>query len=107
MLRGDDERAFLSLFMMVRLFAFAYGNGVLLSSYFIVTLPIESKRISPENSAMYLGGFVAIAGITQLICPIVGLMSDRCAPSARKPFAMCWVAHCNTAWTVDTHQTNC
>mmetsp|Transcript_22183 Transcript_22183/g.27101 ORF Transcript_22183/g.27101 Transcript_22183/m.27101 type:complete len:462 (+) Transcript_22183:150-1535(+) len=85
---GPTSTFELSKLELVKLFNFAFGNGTLLSSYFIVTLPIESKRISQEKSAAILGGFIFVAGITQLINPVVGLLSDRCSHKwgRRRPF---------------------
>mmetsp|Transcript_16931 Transcript_16931/g.27413 ORF Transcript_16931/g.27413 Transcript_16931/m.27413 type:complete len:449 (-) Transcript_16931:37-1383(-) len=90
MIDGDGVMDELSTGDLVKLFAFAFGNGVLLSSYLIITLPIESKRISKKDSAVYLAAFVVIAGITQLICPVIGLYSDRCRHrwGRRRPFIL-------------------
>ena len=87
-IESDADLVKLTLSELAQLFCFAYGNGVLISSYFIITLPIEAKRISAEHSAAILGGFILIAGITQLICPIVGLVSDRTTHrwGKRRPF---------------------
>jgi len=84
------EKPQLTLMELAFLFAFALGNGSLIGSYFLITLPMEAKRMDKERAAMYLGGFVCIAGITQLICPVVGLYSDRCnhKMGKRRPFLL-------------------
>lgn len=89
-IESEVEPTKLRLSELAQLFCFAYGNGVLISSYFIITLPIEAKRISSEHSAAILGGFILLAGITQLICPVVGLVSDRTTHrwGKRRPFIL-------------------
>ena len=78
----------LTIMELVGMFAFHFCNGILISSFFIITLPIESKLISSDNRAIVLACFVAISGLSQLICPIVGLYSDRCQHryGKRRPF---------------------
>jgi hypothetical protein len=62
--------------------AFAYG--CILTTLFLITLPLECERIQREHPTMpksvSLGVFVAIAGITQLISPLAGMLSDSYKP---------------------------
>mmetsp|Transcript_11148 Transcript_11148/g.20867 ORF Transcript_11148/g.20867 Transcript_11148/m.20867 type:complete len:571 (+) Transcript_11148:78-1790(+) len=67
----------------------AFTYGCIMSTLFLLILPIECQRIEEESNEYYsytirksiaLGGFAAIAGLTQLISPLVGLLSDNYAP---------------------------
>lgn len=62
--------------------AFAYG--CILTTLFVITLPVECARIQKEHpsipKAVALGIFVAIAGVTQLVSPLVGQLSDTYRP---------------------------
>ena len=83
----------LSFLKTLALLAFSFANGNLLSTYFLLTLPLESERIAGKEEnlkSVYLGLFIAVAGITQLICPVVGLYSDSCTLSIgkRRPFML-------------------
>lgn len=64
------------------------ANGVLLASYMLLVLPLESQRIDNEARSVVLATLMFIAGVTQLISPMVGLISDRCLCSwgRRRPF---------------------
>eukprot|EP00931_Biecheleriopsis_adriatica_P086682 TRINITY_DN61296_c0_g1_i1.p1 TRINITY_DN61296_c0_g1~~TRINITY_DN61296_c0_g1_i1.p1 ORF type:complete len:541 (-),score=115.27 TRINITY_DN61296_c0_g1_i1:68-1690(-) len=78
----------LSLLRISLVLCFNFTNGVLLASYMLLLLPLESQRISNENRSSVLGSLMFIAGITQLINPFIGLISDRCTSSLgrRRPF---------------------
>jgi len=67
---------------------FNFVNGVLLGSYMLLILPLESQRIDYENRSMVLGVLMFLSGFTQLITPMVGLLSDRfmCSMGRRRPF---------------------
>ena len=62
--------------------AFAYG--CILTTLFLITLPVECARIQQQHpavpKAVALGIFVAIAGVTQLVSPLVGQLSDTYRP---------------------------
>lgn len=58
---------------------FQFANILWLSSYAIVTLPLESQRFFPKKHDVALGAFLAIAGISQLSGPVAGYASDRYA----------------------------
>jgi len=77
-----------SLPQLLSTFSFCFANGLLLCTYFIITLPLESARISEDLKSLYLGCFIAIAGLTQLMCPIIGMLSDVCTHrwGRRRPF---------------------
>ncbi|GMH95637.1 hypothetical protein TrVE_jg13880 [Triparma verrucosa] len=77
-----------SLPRLMSTFSFCFANGCMLCSYFIITLPLESARISEDLKSLYLGCFIAIAGLTQLMCPLIGMLSDICSHrwGRRRPF---------------------
>lgn len=63
-----------------------------MTTLFLLTLPIECFRIEQESSEYYsytvrksiaLGGFAAIAGLSQLISPLIGLLSDNFEPRGK------------------------
>jgi MFS family permease len=63
--------------------AFCYGCVV--TTLFLLVLPIECARIElltreTISKSIALGAFAAIAGTSQLICPLVGMLSDRYRP---------------------------
>jgi len=69
--------------------AFAYG--CIMTTLFLLTLPMVCERIERETNlynsryhniskSMALSGFAAIAGLTQLATPLVGMLSDECIP---------------------------
>lgn len=68
--------------------AFAYGG--VMSTYFLLTLPLECAVFGNGQSSIVLGIFVGAAGISQLISPIIGLISDRCTHplGRRRPFVI-------------------
>jgi hypothetical protein len=70
----------------------AFTYGCIMSTLFLLTLPIECQRIESESNAYHpytvkksiaLGGFAFIAGITQLITPVLGMISDNYKPPAQ------------------------
>ena len=70
-----DEHARRKVMPLWRIFAmlsFCFANGCLLCTYFLITLPIEAARIQEAGKALYLGGFIVIAGLSQLVCPVIG-----------------------------------
>jgi MFS family permease len=62
----------------------AFSYGCILTTLFLITLPMECQRIHIQHStvpkSVALGAFVAIAGVTQLISPLVGHLSDTYIP---------------------------
>jgi len=67
-----------SFIRMNFMLCFNLCNGVLLASYMLLVLPLESQKIDATQRSIVLGSLMFIAGITQLINPMVGLLSDRC-----------------------------
>lgn len=67
--------------------AFCYGCVV--TTLFLLVLPIECRRIElltrgKLSKSISLGVFAAIAGVSQLVCPLIGMLSDRYRPRTRK-----------------------
>lgn len=70
----------------------AFSYGCIMTTLFLLTLPIECQRIEQESSEYYsytirksiaLGVFAAIAGLSQFISPLVGLLSDNFEPKGK------------------------
>eukprot|EP00747_Dinoflagellata_sp_TGD_P166802 gnl/TRDRNA2_/TRDRNA2_190164_c0_seq1.p1 gnl/TRDRNA2_/TRDRNA2_190164_c0~~gnl/TRDRNA2_/TRDRNA2_190164_c0_seq1.p1 ORF type:complete len:463 (+),score=50.53 gnl/TRDRNA2_/TRDRNA2_190164_c0_seq1:183-1571(+) len=67
---------------------FTFPMAVIWSTTGLVILPAEALRLFPRDESLYLGIFLLVVGISQLICPIAGLASDRCRSrwGKRRPF---------------------
>jgi MFS family permease len=59
-------------------------HGCIMTTLFIITLPVECERIDQEHpnvpKSVVLGIFVAISGASNLITPLVGMLSDTYRP---------------------------
>ena len=55
-----------------------------MTTLFLITLPVECERVNRQHpdipKSVALGIFVAIAGVTQLVSPLVGRLSDSYVP---------------------------
>jgi MFS family permease len=89
----DDEEAYiennihlkpLHSWDIICILSNAFAYGCILTTLFLITLPLECERIQREHptvpKSVSLGVFVAIAGITQLISPLAGMLSDSYKP---------------------------
>eukprot|EP00929_Paragymnodinium_shiwhaense_P092572 TRINITY_DN52527_c0_g1_i1.p1 TRINITY_DN52527_c0_g1~~TRINITY_DN52527_c0_g1_i1.p1 ORF type:complete len:563 (+),score=105.57 TRINITY_DN52527_c0_g1_i1:61-1749(+) len=78
----------LSFIRMNCMLCFFVVNGVLLASYMLLILPLESQRMDNDHRSVMLAIMMLISGVTQVINPLVGLLSDRCMSSwgRRRPF---------------------
>ena len=82
----DDNRTLqpLTIWELICILSTAFSYGCILTTLFLITLPVECERIETENpsipKSVSLGAFVAIAGLTQLISPLVGRLSDSFQP---------------------------
>jgi hypothetical protein len=86
---GDNGMPVVSI---VAILSTAFSYGCVFTTLFLITLPIECERISTTprggddssiqhtSKSVALGIFVAIAGFTQLVSPIVGRISDTYEP---------------------------
>jgi MFS family permease len=85
-LGGSESENSLPLFTIISILSTAFSYGCILTTLFLITLPIECNRINKEHpdipKSVALGNFVAIAGVTQLISPLVGRLSDTYIPPA-------------------------
>lgn len=92
---GDDEKQqeteeeeSMPLFTTISILSTAFTYGCIMTTLFIITLPIECERINRAHpnipKSVALGLFVAIAGITQLVSPLVGRLSDTYEPPKLK-----------------------
>jgi len=77
-------------YSIVSILSTAFSYSCIMTTFFILIGPIECQRIEYETSRYYsytisksiaLGGFACIAGLAQLISPLVGLLSDCYIPS--------------------------
>jgi len=81
-LQGD------STFEIACITSFNFPFGAICCPMGIALLPLEAARLFPHNSPLWLGVLLGIVGITQLICPIAGKISDshRSSMGKRRPF---------------------
>ena len=72
------------LVTMICILSTAFSYGCVLTTLFLITLPMECERIHQSHpntpKSVALGIFVAVAGLTQLISPIAGRLSDTYKP---------------------------
>ncbi|CAK9083957.1 unnamed protein product [Durusdinium trenchii] len=57
------------------------------TGFALTILPQEAERLHSADSSLWLATYVMICGVTQLICPMAGLFSDRlnCSFGRRRP----------------------
>ena len=79
-----------SILHLVAMLCSNFTNGLLLASYMLLTLPLEAELIDEDWRSVVLGSLMFIAGLTQLINPLAGLVSDRCTCrwGKRRPFVL-------------------
>lgn len=79
---GDKEE--MSLFTIAAILSTAFSYGCIMTTLFLITLPVECERVNLQHpnipKSVALGIFVAIAGVTQLVSPLVGRLSDSYVP---------------------------
>ena len=79
-----SQPATLPLFEIAALLSTAFSYGCVMTTLFLITLPVECKRIQHEHptvqKSITLAVFVAIAGVTQLVTPLIGTLSDTYKP---------------------------
>jgi len=82
--KSDDDSNTLTSWEIIAKLSTAFAYGCILTTLFLITLPLECTRIQQQHSSIpksvSLGVFVAIAGITQLISPLAGKLSDTYRP---------------------------
>ena len=73
----DRDGGDLSVLHLLGITSFMFSTGLLLSTYGMITLALESYRLAPASASFALAGFLAVAGVSQLVCPLAGYLSDR------------------------------
>jgi hypothetical protein len=80
----SDDRSPLHSWEIAAKLSTAFAYGCILTTLFLITLPLECTRIQQQHpsvpKSVSLGIFVAIAGVTQLISPLTGMLSDTYTP---------------------------
>mmetsp|Transcript_24794 Transcript_24794/g.63212 ORF Transcript_24794/g.63212 Transcript_24794/m.63212 type:complete len:482 (-) Transcript_24794:22-1467(-) len=71
---GGEPDFSLQQWMAITCFNFVYS--LLNCSMGLAVLPEEATRMRPDNSSLWLGRFIAVCGLSQLISPIAGKLSD-------------------------------
>jgi len=82
-----------SLLRLCGINSFAFAYGILISTFGLITLPLEAERLWPEKHALLLAIFLAVCGVSQLSGPISGFVSDNSAArfpmlGRRRPFLL-------------------
>lgn len=72
-----DDREKMSLFRLGLLNMHAFNYGLFYASVGVILLPEEAMNLFPQQHAMYLAAMLGAAGLSQLISPFAGYMSDR------------------------------
>ena len=56
----------------------------------VIVLPLEAARFHQENPSIWVGVYMGVSGSTQLICPVIGKISDqhRSSWGRRRPFIL-------------------
>jgi MFS family permease len=64
--------------------------GAITSTMALIALPWEAKHLFPEFSAVALGAFLGINGVSQLVCPVAGTITDawNSRLGRRRPFVI-------------------
>jgi len=90
---SPPQRSFLYLLAIT---GFYVPYGALCTTMGLIVLNKEAENLFPADPAMALGFFMAVVGITQLVCPFAGLASDRCTSpyGRRRPFIL-WGTVCS------------
>ena len=78
------ENEEMPLITMTAILSTAFSYGCIMTTLFLITLPVECERVNVQHpnipKSVALGIFVTIAGVTQLISPLVGKLSDSYVP---------------------------
>lgn len=89
---------------------YAFPLSLIFSQMGLMVLPAEALRLFPSNESVWLGVMLAIVGISQLVCPIAGKLSDqcRCWLGRRQPFCvvgtLVFVACGVSMWYASVHK---
>ena len=72
-----DEREDVSLLWMMMLNMHAFNYGLFYATVGVILLPSEAMTMFPGSHAVMLACMLALAGLSQLISPFAGYLSDR------------------------------
>lgn len=65
-----------SLFELICITCFNFPYGFICGTFGLWILPAEALRLFPETQSLTLGLSLGIVGVSQLVCPIAGTISD-------------------------------
>ena len=79
-----------SLRFLLMLTSYNFASGLAFGSLGLIVLPAEVQRLWPETQGASLGMLLALTGVTQLVGPIAGYLSDRSTHrlGRRRPFLL-------------------
>lgn len=69
---------------LLKLTNFNFPYGLICGTMALCVLPAEAARLTPLFQSYSLGFFLGVVGLSQLVCPIIGKVSDKY--EARSPF---------------------
>mmetsp|Transcript_17511 Transcript_17511/g.44067 ORF Transcript_17511/g.44067 Transcript_17511/m.44067 type:complete len:513 (-) Transcript_17511:42-1580(-) len=86
----DEEKPSVSWARIVCINAHAFNYGLFYASVGVILLPVEAANMFEGNEAIALAAMLVLGGISQLISPVAGYSSDRCAHKwgKRMPFIL-------------------
>jgi MFS family permease len=80
----ENKELLMPVLTIVCILSTAFSYGCILTTLFMITLPLECERIHLSHpsipTSVALGVFVAVAGVSQLVSPVVGRLSDTYVP---------------------------
>eukprot|EP00808_Paulinella_micropora_P001351 g72989.t1 len=80
----------MSLLKLFALNSTVFAYGLIVATMGLIVLPLESTRLFPEDHAFMMGAMLAVTGVSQLVCPIAGYLSDRTVSrlGRRRPYIL-------------------
>lgn len=66
-----------SLRYLLTITSYNFASGLTFGSMGLIVLPAEVQRLWPETQGATLGMLLALTGVTQLVAPVAGYLSDR------------------------------
>ena len=88
----DSDGGYMQHFAIAAILSTSFAYACIMTTFFLLTGPIECQRIEDETNKYYsftisksiaLGGFAGLAGLAQLITPLIGLLSDCYIPNVK------------------------
>jgi len=85
-----EEKPSVSWARIVCINAHAFNYGLFYASVGVILLPVEAANMFKGSEAIALAAMLVLGGISQLISPVAGYSSDRCAHrwGKRVPFIL-------------------